>query len=163
MPEKKIKLLIVDDEVKFLEAIARRLQMRGFDVHTAADGPTALEIARDERFDLALLDLKMPGMSGDQVLEALRREHRYLEVVILTGHGSMDSAVECTKRGAFGYLPKPYELDRLIDVLKEAYEHRMRVKWSHDQERLEQLMEIAVGDSPLGILRRMRQIDDDSK
>jgi DNA-binding NtrC family response regulator len=155
-----IKLLIVDDEVKFLEAIARRLRMRGLDVTTASTGREALDIARCERFDLALLDLKMPGMDGSELLQALRREHRFLEVIILTGHGSLDSAVECTKLGAFGYLPKPYELDRLLEVLKDAYESRLRRKLEHDQDRLDELMAAAVGESPLGILRRLRQLDD---
>ena len=156
----RIKLLIVDDEVKFLQAIARRLEMRDFDVTAAASGPEALAAAEDERFDLALLDLKMPGMDGQRVLEELKRRHRFLEVVILTGHGSLDSAVECTKLGAFGYLPKPYELDRLIEVLRDAYEHRLRCKLAAEQHRVEELMQSAVGESPLAILRRLRELDD---
>lgn len=163
MTNGKISLLIVDDEVPFLEAIARRLRMRDFDVVTAANGPAALEAARRQLFDLALLDLKMPGMNGREVLEALREQHHFLEVIILTGHGSLDSAVECTKLGAFKYLPKPYELDRLIEVLKEAYQHRLENKFQHDHARLGQLMEMAVGQSPLAILRRLRELDDDQK
>jgi two-component system NtrC family response regulator len=163
MTDNKIRLLIVDDEVRFLAAIARRLSLRDFDVTTASSGAEALGIAERERFDLALLDLKMPGMDGREVLEVLRREHRFLEVIILTGHGSLDSAVECTKLGAFSYLPKPYELDLLIEKLREAYQHRLERKFAHDQERLERLMEIAVGDSPLGIMRRLREVDDETK
>lgn len=163
MTDKKIKLLIVDDEVKFLDAIARRLQMRDFEVTKASNGDDALAAAQASRFDLALLDLKMPGMNGQEVLEVLKQEHRFLEVIILTGHGSMDSAVECTKLGAYGYLPKPYEIDDLIEVLKGAYQHRMEKKFAHDQERLEELMSMAVGQSPLGFLRRMRELDDEEK
>lgn len=162
MPD-KIKLLIVDDEVKFLEAIAKRLELRDFDVTTAANGSDAIAAARRDKFDLALLDLKMPGMNGREVLEALKAEHRYLEVIILTGHGSLDSAVECTKLGAFGYLPKPYELERLVETLKEAYEHRLQRKFQHDEERMRKLLDAAVGDSALGILRRMRELDDEEK
>lgn len=159
----KIKLLIVDDEVKFLEAIAKRLEMRDFDVTTASNGRDAIEAARHQLFDLALLDLKMPGMNGREVLEALKSQHRYLEVIILTGHGSLDSAVECTKLGAFGYLPKPYELDRLIETLKDAYQHRLERKFEQDRDRLENLLKDAVGESPLGILRRLRSIDTDER
>jgi DNA-binding NtrC family response regulator len=159
----KIKLLIVDDEVKFLESIARRLEMRGFDVTKATDGRQALEAARLASFDLALLDLKMPGLNGRQVLEMLKKEHRYLEVIILTGHGSMDSAVECTKLGAYGYLPKPYELEKLLEVLKGAYEARLRSKFKEDDERMKRIMQLAVGSSPLGILRELRKLDDDVK
>jgi DNA-binding NtrC family response regulator len=159
----KIKLLIVDDEVKFLEAIARRLELRDFEVTRATNGSEALAAARKDKFDIALLDLKMPGMNGREVLEVLKAEHRFLEVIILTGHGSLDSAVECTKLGAFGYLPKPYEFERLVETLKDAYEHRLQRKFQHDHDRLDRLMQAAVGDSALGILRRMREIDDEQR
>lgn len=156
----KIKLLIVDDEVQFLDSIARRLEMRDFAVTKASRGAEALEIVKRDRFDLALVDLKMPGIDGRQLLEILKREHRYLEVVILTGHGSLESAVECTKLGAFGYLPKPYELNDLIDILKNAYEARLAKKFASDTAKIRKLQEIALGESPLGILRAMRELDD---
>jgi DNA-binding NtrC family response regulator len=161
--DRSIKLLIVDDEVKFLESIARRLKMRGFDVTTAENGEKAVEAARSAGFDLALLDLKMPGMDGKQVLAKLKKEHKYLEVIILTGHGSVDSAVECTKLGAFGYLPKPYELEELMQVLRQAYEARMKKKFETNQAKLEQITRMAIGSSPLEILRELAKLDDDEK
>ncbi len=159
----KIKLLIVDDEIQFLNALAQRLEIRGFHVTKATNGAEALQAAGSEKFDLALLDLKMPGLDGKEVLQLLKKEHKYLEVIILTGHGSLDSAVECTKLGAYGYLPKPYELENLIKILKEAYEERMRKKFQLDQGKMEEIMKIAMGDSPLGIMRRLRELDDDVK
>ncbi len=176
----KIKLLIVDDEVQFLESIAKRLELRGFDVLTASGGAGALEIATTDLFDLAILDLKMPGMDGQELLEILMREHKYLEVIILTGHGSIDSAVECTKLGAFGYVSKPYELDKLLEVLKQAYEARLKKKFVDDQVRLTQIAEAAnqwtpevimkkmreqLAEKPtaLSILRALRKLDDDQK
>ena len=159
----KIKLLIVDDEVKFLDSIARRLEMRGLDVAKTSNGADALEIARNQKFDLALLDLKMPGLDGKQVLEVLKQEHKFLEVIILTGHGSMDSAVECTKLGAFAYLPKPYELEKLLEVLRAAYEARLKKKFASDQARMQRLAGLASGESALGILRAMRELDDEEK
>ncbi|MFH1701795.1 MAG: response regulator [Candidatus Zixiibacteriota bacterium] len=156
----KIKLLIVDDEEKFLESIAKRLEMRGFDVRTATRGAQAVEIAREEKFDLALLDLKMPGMDGKQVLEILKKEHKHIEVIILTGHGSIDSAIESTKLGAFGYLPKPYELEKLLETLQQAFQARMEKKFKVDQARMDKLAELAKGHSALGILREMKQLDD---
>ena len=113
--------------------------MRNLEVVTASNGSDALEIARKQTFDVALLDLKMPGMNGQEVLGALKREHKFLEVVILTGHGSMESAVECTKLGAFAYLPKPYELDDLLAVLRGAYEARLRKKLGVGPERMGEL------------------------
>jgi len=162
MPD-NIKLLIVDDEEKFLDSIAKRLEMRGFDVTKATRGDAAVRIARNEKFDLALLDLKMPGMDGKEVLEILKGEHKFLEVIILTGHGSMDSAVDCTKLGAFSYLPKPYELEKLLETLQAAYTERLRKKFRADEQRMEKLTRIATGSSPLGILRAMRELDDDER
>jgi len=159
----KIKLLIVDDEVDFLNSIAQRLELRDFDVTKASKGDDAIKIARTEKFDLALLDLKMPGMDGKEVLEILKQEHKFIEVIMLTGHGSMESAVECTKLGAFGYLPKPYEFDKLIETLKEAYEVRIKRKFEHDIDKMEEFGKIAMGNSPIAILREMRQLDNDEK
>jgi DNA-binding NtrC family response regulator len=162
MPD-KIRLLIVDDEVQFLESIARRLTLRDFDVTRACNGQEAVEAARNAKFDLALLDLKMPGLDGKQVLEILKKEHKYLEIIILTGHGSLSSAVECTKLGAFDYLPKPYELDKLLEVLREAYQARLTKKFDADQARMDKIAQLATGQSALGILRTLRELDDDVK
>ncbi len=176
----KIKLLIVDDEIQFLESIAKRLELRGFEVSKASSGTVALEIAKTELFDLAILDLKMPGMDGQELLKILKSAHKYLEVIILTGHGSFASAVECTKLGAFGYLPKPYELDKLIDVLKQAYEARLKKKFVDDRVRLTQIAEatnrlapeaimkkmreqLAEQPTALSVLRALRKLDDDQK
>jgi DNA-binding NtrC family response regulator len=159
----KIKILIVDDEKEFLESIAQRLELRDFEVTKASNGQEAIEAARKGRFDLALLDLKMPGIGGKQVLEVLRKEHKFLEVIIITGHGSIESAVDCVKTGAFGYLPKPYELEKLLDILKQAYESRLKKKFEFDQERMNKIAEVASGASPLGVLRELRNLDDAQK
>jgi DNA-binding NtrC family response regulator len=161
--EHVIKLLIVDDETRFLNAIAQRLSKRGFDVRTASDGAQAIELARTEKFDIALLDLKMPGMDGGEVLDRLKGEHEFLEAIMLTGHGSLESAVDLTKRGAFSYLPKPYELEKLIDVLKEAYEARLKKKFAADEAKMARIGVIAAGESPLGILRRLKELDDERR
>lgn len=161
--ERVIKLLIVDDETRFLNAIAQRLTKRGFDVRTAENGEDAMRMARSEKFDIALLDLRMPGMDGGEVLKVLKEEHQFLEAIILTGHGSLESAVELTRLGAFSYLPKPYELDKLILVLQEAYQARLRKKFASDQATVEKIMMLAEGESPLGILRRLKELDDTRK
>ncbi len=158
-----IKLLIVDDETRFLDAIAKRLRKRGFEVATASNGSDAIDLARTEKFDIALLDLKMPGMDGSEVLRRLKAEHEFLEAIILTGHGSLESAVQLTKLGAFSYLPKPYELDALIQTLKDAYETRLNKKFVADEQKKVELLAAAVGESPLAILRRLRDLDDDRR
>lgn len=161
--EHVIKLLIVDDESRFLNAIATRLRKRGFDVRTATNGHDAIALAREEKFDVAVLDLKMPGMDGSELLRLLKQEHDYLEAVILTGHGSLESAVELTKLGAFGYLPKPYELEKLIETLRDAYETRLRKKFAADQQKMDQITAATMGESPLGILRKLRELDDNRR
>lgn len=161
--EHVIRLLIVDDETRFLQAIAQRLSKRGFDVRTADNGKDAVDLARKEKFDIALLDLKMPGMDGGELLRILKEEHRFLEAIILTGHGSLESAVELTKLGAFSYLPKPYELDKLVEVLREAYEARLRKKFASEQAKLDEISAMATGQSPLAILRKLRELDDERR
>ncbi len=161
--ERKIKLLIVDDEETFLESIAQRLELRDFEVTKATNGVDAIKTAKQQKYDLALLDLKMPGMDGKEVLEILKKEHKFIEVIMLTGHGSLEPAVECTKLGAIGYLPKPYEFEKLIEILKDAYQTRLKKKFEADQERMEKLTELALGRSPIDILREMRKLDDEEQ
>jgi len=159
---RRIKLLVVDDEVDFLFTLSNRLLLRGFDVTTACDGEAAIKAAKKGKFDLTLLDLKMPGIDGTKVLDILRTRHRFLEVVILTGQGSLDSAVECTKLGAFDYLTKPCKFEDLLDVLKRAYETRLKKKFECDQKRMEEIEVLSMG-SPLSVLRALAHLDDDER
>lgn len=159
MDQKKIRLLIVDDEVRYLKTLAARLELRDFDVTTADNGKRALELAEQQTFDLALLDLKMPGLSGEEVLEVLKRDHPFIEVIILTGHGSLDSAVQCTQAGSYRYLAKPCETEQLLSVLAQAYRSRVQRKMELDNRRLEKLMSSVQGESPLGILRKLRELE----
>ena len=112
--EKKIKILIVDDEEDFLNSIAERLGMRDFDVTTATEGKTAVKAAKKGKFDVAILDMKMPGMDGMELLQILKKKHKFLEVIILTGHGAIDSAVEATKLGATLWLIEGQSKSRVI-------------------------------------------------
>ncbi len=161
--KKQIKLLMVDDEENFLSTTAKRLGRRDFDVTTATEGNQAIKAAKKGKFDLAILDLRMPGMDGMELLQILKKKHKYLEVTILTGYASIDSAVEATKLGAFSYLEKPYNFEKLLEVLKEAYEARLRKKFEHDKKRTEEIEILAMGSSPIGILRSLMRIDDDEK
>ena len=160
---KKIKLLIVDDEEDFLNTIAERLGMRDFDIATASEGNLAVKVAKKEKFDVAILDMKMPGMDGLELLQILKKKHKFLEVIILTGHGAIDSAVEATKLGAYSYLEKPCDFEKLLEVLKEAYEARLRKKFEHDKKRMEEIEMLRMGSSPMGILRSLMHMDDDEK
>jgi len=155
----KMQLLIVDDELRFLLTLKGRLQMRGFDVTAVTSGTQAIKAARNTCFDVALLDLKMPGMDGEEVLRILKEEHPLMEVIILTGHGSIESAVDCTKAGSHSYLQKPCETDELLEVLKDAYHKRVQRQLALDKEKVDELLRIATGESPLGIIRRLRELE----
>ena len=158
-----IKILLVDDEVKFLKAVADRLAVKGFEVATAANGEEAILAAKKGGFDVAVLDLQMPGMNGKQVLKILKQKHKFIEIIMLTGHATVDSAVECTKLGAFNYLEKPYDFNRLVDALKEAYQARLKRKFDQNQKRMDAIQRLSLQQSPLGLLQALRQLDDDEK
>ena len=159
MNEDKINILIVDDEEQFLNSIKKRLEVRDFNVVAVNRGEKAIEAARNNQFDIALVDLKMPGIDGEETLKALKKEHKWMEVVILTGHGSIDSAIECTKSGAYEYLQKPCRLDELLEALKNAYQKKVMGKKDFDAERMREIVALSLVESPLGILRRLKKID----
>ena len=159
----EIKLLLVDDDMKFLQVIAERLTLKGFDVIAASSGREALSSAENNLFDVAVVDFQMSGMDGTQVLEALKERHKYLEIIMLTGHATIDSAVECTKLGAFKYLEKPYNFEELVEVIKDAYEARLKKKFDHDKKRMEEINKLALRESPLGLLRALAHLDDEEK
>jgi DNA-binding NtrC family response regulator len=159
MAQDRIRLLVVDDEVRFIEALSRRLGLRDFDVTAVTTGKEALRTAEQQQFDLAILDLKMPEMSGERLLHLLKERDPSVEVVMLTGHGSVDSAVNCTKLGAFQYLQKPCETDELLRVLREAYQRRVEKQIQSDVDRMAELARIAADQSPLAALRRLRELE----
>ena len=161
--ENKIKLLMVDDEVKFLESISKRLILKNFDVTTAVNGKEAIESAEKGLFDVAVVDFQMPGMDGAQVLRTLKEKHKYLEIIMLTGHATVDSAVECTKLGAFNYLEKPYDFENLVETIQAAYEARLKKKFEHNQKRMEEIQKLSLSASPLGLLRALARLDDEEK
>ena len=159
MSDSKINLLIVDDEEQFLESITKSLQVRDFNVIAVNRGEKAIEAARKNPIDVALVDLKMPGINGEETLKALKADHKWMEVVILTGHGTIDSAVECTKSGAFSFLQKPCNLDDLLEALKEAYKKKVMNRKKIEEKKMDELLKISISGSPREILRRLREID----
>lgn len=159
MENNKINLLIVDDEVHFLESISKSLEARDFKVVAVDRGEKAIEAARKSPIDVALVDLKMPGINGEETLKALKAEHKWMEVVILTGHGTIDSAVECTKSGAFSFLQKPCNLDDLLEALKDAYKKKVMNRKKIEEKKMDELLKISISGSPREILSRLREID----
>ena len=119
------RLLLVDDEERFLSTTRILLGKRGVEnVETATTGQDALKILRKGRIDVVVLDVKMPGMDGVEVLRKIKHEHPLVEVIMLTGHGSIESAVDGLKLGAFDYVIKPVDVANLLEKIKEAYEKK---------------------------------------
>lgn len=115
------KLLLVDDENQFRESLARRLNLRGYETIDVDSGKKAIQIVRqDKDIDVVVLDLKMPEMDGKETLKEIKSFRPELQVIILTGHGNLDSATELGKIDAFTYLAKPVDFDHLITVIGEA-------------------------------------------
>ncbi|MBF0452810.1 MAG: response regulator [Candidatus Magnetomorum sp.] len=162
--ENTIRILLVDDEEKFLKTVSERLSIKGFNVMTATNSDDAITAAKKEKFDVAILDLQMPGTSGSELLKILKTNHKFIEIIMLTGHASLDSAVECTKSGAFGYLEKPYDFDKLLTTLKGAYEARLKKKYEHNQKRTEDIQKLSLNSSsPLSFLEALARLDDGEK
>jgi len=159
MEKNKINLLFVDDEDQFLTSMSKRLEARGFHVLAVNRGEKAIDAARTHPVDIALVDLKMPGMNGEETLKALKLEHSWMEVVILTGHGSIDSAVECTQSGAHSYLQKPCDLDQILEVLKEAYKKRVMNRHQIEEPQMTDLLKGVNLGSSREVLRRLKEID----
>jgi DNA-binding NtrC family response regulator len=126
-------------------------------------GEKAIEAARSTPIDVALVDLKMPGIDGGETLKKLKAEHRWMEVIILTGHGTVDSAVECTKSGAYSYMQKPCDLDHLLEALKSAYKKRVMNKKKLKEKKMDELLKVSISGSPRAILRRLKEIDKEDK
>jgi len=116
------KLLLVDDEREFVKTLSERLLMRDVSSAVAYDGESALEILNDDEPDVIILDLKMPGIDGYEVLKKTKQKSPDTEVIILTGHGSEKDREECMALGAFAYLQKPVDIDVLTETLKKAKE-----------------------------------------
>ena len=119
-----IRLLLIDDEVGYVNVLSNRLSKRNFQVGKANSGAEAFQLLRKKEFDVAVLDLKMEDMDGIEILKILKKMAPELVVIMLTGHGSAEAAREGVKQGAYDYLTKPCELDKLIQKIQEAYDQR---------------------------------------
>lgn len=117
-----LTILLVDDEEEFLEPTVARLKRRQVECAAARSGEEALAILAGRAFNVAVVDVKMPGMDGLELLRRIRRDHPGVAVVLLTGHASVELGVQGMELGAFEYLLKPVDLDELLDVAHRAVE-----------------------------------------
>jgi len=143
----KGRLLVVDDEPAMRRTLRDLLRLEGYEVRTAQDGQEALRILAEEKFDLMILDLRMPGLSGTEVLRRLSTMGVDVGVIVLTGHGSMESAIEALRRRAYDYLLKPISPEALLEsvargVVRVRKERRQRALYEQLERMLTQMLQI---------------------
>lgn len=124
----QMKIMLVDDEERFLATTQKLLSKKGVEALTAMSGAEALEKLRSHTVHVVILDVKMPGMDGIQTLKAIKRQFPLIEVIMLTGHATVESAVEGLKSGATDYLMKPTDINEVIRRAEEAFEKRRRLE-----------------------------------
>ncbi|MEA1883584.1 MAG: response regulator [Thermotogota bacterium] len=136
---KEFRVLVVDDEDDFREIFIKRLKKREFNVTGAESGEKALQILDKQLFDVVILDVKMPGMDGVETLKEMKRMRPLMEVIMLTGHSTVESAIDGMKLGAFDYIMKPADLDELLEKMSQAYEKKRAHEQKIQESRLREL------------------------
>ncbi len=119
-----VPVLVVDDEADFLDLFEKRFSKRLARVHTAGSGLDALKLLDKEDIEVVILDVKMPGMDGIETLKEIKKRHPLVEVILLTGHGSVESGIQGMNHGAYDYVMKPFEISDLLYKIQQAHERR---------------------------------------
>ena len=148
---KEMRIMLVDDEERFLSTTKKLLERKGYEVLTAGGGQKALEILNGHEVHVVILDVKMPGMDGVTTLKEIKRLFPLVEVIMLTGHATVESAISGLKSGAFDYLLKPCDLDDLLSKAGEAYEQRLRL-----EEKIRMARTRTYAKSPREIIKQSR-------
>ncbi len=134
------RVLVVDDEEDFRDTFIKRLRKRNLDVTGVESGEKALELIDNELFDVAILDVKMPGMGGVETLREMKKKRPLMEVIMLTGHASVESGIDGMKVGAFDYIMKPADIDELMAKMSQAYEkksiHEEKIRQAKAREHI---------------------------
>jgi DNA-binding NtrC family response regulator len=141
MPEElKANVLLVDDEEQFLKVLSQRLEGKGLKVDTSTTGEEALKKVKGKDFDAIILDLVMPGMSGIETLKRIRSENPDLQIILLTGHATVEKGVEAMKTGAVDFLEKPADLNKILEKVAEAKRKRVLLVEKKHEERIKELL-----------------------
>lgn len=164
------KVLIVDDTKNIRLLLTKCLEHEGYQVETAGDGPQALEAFKRSAFDLVFLDIKMPGLSGTEVLKQIREMGISTPVIIITAYASVKNAVECTKLGAVSYLQKPFTADRIKVILNECFtiktaadkKEQMESRLESRLKKIKELIDLNSFDEALSLLRESISVEMDN-
>ena len=133
-------VLLIDDEEQFLKVLGERLETRGLKVNTVTSGEDALTLIDDENYDAIVLDLAMPGIDGIETLKLLKEKNPDLEIIMLTGHATVQKGVEAMKLGADDFLEKPVELGVLLERISEAKNKRILILEKKSQEAIKKII-----------------------
>lgn len=123
-----IRVLVVDDEARFRTTLAKMLRARGLTVEAVGSGEESLEELAARPYDVVLLDIRMPGLGGLETLRLLKEQHPEVEVVMLSGHANLDTAIELLKLGAYDYLLKPCPLEEVLLKIENAFEKKQELE-----------------------------------
>ncbi len=121
----ELRVLVVDDDPDFFETIVKRLRRRKINASGVDSGKKALELLETESYDVVVLDVLMPGMDGIETLKHMKKRKPFVEVIILTGHASVESGIQGMQHGAFDYVMKPADFEELIRKIREAFERKI--------------------------------------
>ena len=135
------KVLLVDDEEKFLETLAERMRARGMEVFTATSAAEAFELVEKESFDAIILDLLMPEVDGIQTLEALKKKNPDIQVILLTGHATVEKGVKAMKLGATDFLEKPASVEVLTDKIRKAHAKRLILVEKSTEKKIKEILQ----------------------
>ena len=138
----KPKVLLVDDEKEFIDTLSERMKTRDLDVSTATSAAEALAKTGEQSFDAIVLDLMMPGMDGIQALKAIKASHPEMQVILLTGHGSLEKGIEAMKLGAMDFLEKPADIDALTEKIKSAQSNKLLMVEKQLEEKIKHIMNV---------------------
>lgn len=134
------KVLLVDDEKDFLEVMAERMTARGIEVSTASSAAEAIRLAEKESFDAIIVDLMMPEMDGIEALKLLKQKKPETQVILLTGHATLEKGIEAMKLGAVDFLEKPADMNQLTQKIKKAHAQKMMVVEKQIEEKMKKIM-----------------------
>ena len=121
----RFRVLVIDDEIDFVETMVKRLKDRGLDADAATGGQEGLELLEKNPPDVVVLDVRMPKMSGIEVLKEIKKKKPLIEVIMLTGHGSMEAGIQGLQLGAYNYVMKPVPFNELLSLIIQAYERKL--------------------------------------
>jgi DNA-binding NtrC family response regulator len=135
------KVLLVDDEQDFLETLAERMRTRGMNVSTTNSAADAVKMAEAESYDAVVLDLKMPGMDGLEVLSAIKERNPDIQIILLTGHATLEKGIEAMKLGAMDFIEKPADIQVLTEKIKQAQSQKMILVEKRLQQKIKKIIQ----------------------